>query len=476
MTNFPLQKEKSVSSLSEKSLTALKWNYIGAFANMLSQFAIGIVLARLLGPEPFGLIAIAFFVISLGNLFAEGGLGSALVQIRNINEKDIRSVFSAQFVIGFLIAIAIVTLTSLIVSFFKKPDAKFVIIVMALSFLIQPVGQAGTALLKRNMKFKIIQLIKLISYLLGYLAVGVPLAFLGLGVWSLLIAYLIQTTVYSFTIYFLSYHPVFPLVNPVQCRLLKFGATLTVNNITSWGISNLDTAMIGRLFSTFDLGLYNRAFNLVNTPMTAFASGIQAVLLSAYSRSQDNSSVLKRTYIVSVGLMALILLPIFAAASAVPESIILGLYGVKWKFAVPLLPPLALAMPINAILAMDGPLLTGIGLPQKEFMPQIVTLLFMVPTLLWASLHSLIAVAWALLCVYILRFLLLTSASLHAIDEKFRNIVNVLLFPFIIAVILSAFAFSIDRLLKFDEYGPSSPVNFSNCIMCGILFNSAIFI
>ena len=448
-------KKKFVNSLSERSVTALKWNYIGAFAAMLSQFAIGIVLARLLGPEPFGVVAIALLVLSLGNLFAEGGLGAALIQKRDITDQDIRSVFFAQILIGFFIAAAVIAFTPWIVSFFKKPDAKFVVMVMAISMAIQPVGQTATALLRRKLEFKKIQLIRLISYLFGYLAIGVPLAFLGVGVWSLVVAHLIQTTFYSFTVYFIARHPVFPLARPDRCRLLKFGATLTANNITSWGISNLDTAIVGRFFGTVDLGLYNRAFNLVNMPMSAVVSSIQGVLFSAYARSQDNRSALRRTYVVSIGGMALLLLPMFAAVSAVPESIILGLYGGKWQLAIPLLTPLALAMPLNAMLAMAGPLLTGIGLPQKELIAQIVTLFFMVPALLLASRHSLEAVAWVILCTYILRFLLLTLMSLHAIDEKIQNLINILFFPTVIAVILSAFSFSIDRLLISIEFGPS---------------------
>lgn len=449
-----MQKNSKVS-LSERSVTALKWNYIGAFAVILSQVAIGIALARLLGPEPFGLVAIALLVLSLGNLFAEGGLGAALIQKRDITNQDIRSVFSAQILIGFFIAAAVIAFTPWIVLFFKKPDAKFVVMVMAISIAIQPVGQTATALLRRKLEFKKIQLIRLISYLFGYLAIGVPLAFLGLRVWSLVVAQLIQTTFYSFTVYFIARHPVFPLVRPDQCRLLRFGTTITGNNITSWGSSNLDTAIVGRFFGTVDLGLYNRAFNLVNMPMSAVVSSMQGVLFSAYARSQDNRSALRRTYIVSIGGMALLLLPMFSAASAVPESIILGLYGGKWRSAIPLLTPLALAMPINAMLAMAGPLLTGIGQPHKEFIAQIVSWLFMVPALILASHYSLEVVAWSVLGVYIVRFLILISMSLHAIDEKIQNLINILFVPLVIAVILSAFAFSIDRLLLSAEFGPT---------------------
>ena len=110
-------------SLTSLSLAALKWNYLGRLISLTLQFAVGIILARLLGPEPFGLVAIALFVQGLGNLFAEGGLGTALIQSQEISEHDIRSVFSAQMVIGFFMSGAVIGSAPLLSAFFHEPMA-----------------------------------------------------------------------------------------------------------------------------------------------------------------------------------------------------------------------------------------------------------------------------------------------------------------------------------------------------------------
>ena len=223
-------------SLASKSLNALKWNYIGRLISLSLQFSIGVILARLLGPEPFGLVAIALFVQGLGNLFAEGGLGSALIQSQDIDEHDIRSVFTTQMLIGLITSGIIIGLAPLLASFFNEPKATPVIMAMALSFCLQAFGQSANSLLRREFEFKKIQIISIISYCIGYIGIGLPMAFMNYGVWSLVAAQLSQTTLNSITTYFSHRHAIFPLVNPKNCRFLRFGAAITFNNITSWGI------------------------------------------------------------------------------------------------------------------------------------------------------------------------------------------------------------------------------------------------
>lgn len=427
---------KNQQSLTNKSIAALKWNYLGRVVSMSLQLGIGIVLARLLGPEPFGLVAIALFIQSLGNLFAEGGLGAALIQSQDISEHDIRSVFSIQMLIGIGITSIVAGLAPLLAGFFKEPNAAPVIMIMASSFTVQALGQTANALIRRNLEFKKVQIISLISYCIGYMGFGLPMAYLDYGVWSLVAAQLTQVSINALGSYFSHMHPILPLVAPKHCRFLKFGAAITFNNITSWAISNLDTAIVGRFFETAILGVYNRVFNLVNMPMYAVTSSLQSVLFSAYSRAQSNRLMLRHIFVASVNLMALLFLPVYSAMAAAPELVILGIYGDSWQAAIPLMSPLCLAMAVNAMLAMAGPLLTAIGLPQIELKAQILALLFGVPALLIAAQYSPETLAWTVLGSYVLRYGLLVGMALIALNSRRRQIVGIALVPALIATIL----------------------------------------
>jgi PST family polysaccharide transporter len=464
--------DKQNQSLASKSISALKWNYIGRLISLSMQFAIGILLARLLGPEPFGLVAIALFVQGLGGLFAEGGLGSALIQSKEISDHDIRSVFSTQIVIGIIMSSAIAGTAPLLAAFFHEPKATPVIMIMALSFTIQAIGQTASALIKRNFEFKKIQIISLISYCIGYLGLGLPMAYLGYGVWSLVTAQLSQVSINALATYFSHHHPVFPLVNPKNCRFLRFGAAMTLNNITSWGIGCIDTAIIGHFFNTATLGIYNRAFNLVNIPMHAIVSSAQAVLLSGYAKTQDNTELVKRTYIVSVGVMALIFLPMFAAIAAVADSVVLGIYGEKWAAAIPIVKPLSIAIAIHAMLAMTGPMLTGLGMPRYELKAQLITLIVSIPALIFAAQQSITLFTYALLGIFLLRFLLLTVAGLVALKELPFRLLKVLIMPVLMAALLYLCAFYTNQFQIGFTYNVKLRLlgNIASCAICyGIL-------
>ncbi len=439
--------KKTTASLSEQGINALKWTYLGKFAAMALQFFIGIILARILGPEPYGLVAIALLIVGLGGLLAEGGLGAALIQSPEITSQDIRSVFSTQLVIGWCIAGLLASFAPWIADFFNNPAAVPVIMVMTLTFLIQPFGQTATALFRRRLEFKTLQIVSLASYLVGYLLIGIPLAYSGFGVWSLVTAQLLQISIKAGLAYSLSRHPILPLVNPLHCRFLNIGSAITANNVTSWLMVSLDTAIIGRCFGTLALGLYNRTFTLVNMPMMAIVTGAQGVLLSAYSKSQENGLALIRTYSVSVGMMALLFLPIFSAAAAVPETIILGLYGEKWLPAISLFVPLAYAMAEYAMLAMAGPLLTAIGKPKLELKAQLIGLCGMVPALIIAGQYSIELFAWVLLAMYIQRFMLLTVMSLMALGHPPRKLFSFLPAPVLLSIILFFLAHSVDVIM-----------------------------
>jgi O-antigen/teichoic acid export membrane protein len=438
--------DKQNQNITSKSLSSLKWNYLGRLISLSLQFVIGIILARLLGPEPFGLVAIALFVQGLGNLFAEGGLGSALIQSQDNSEQDIRSVFSTQMLIGIVMSSTIAAAAPLLAAFFHEANATPVIMIMALSFTLQAIGQTANALLRRNFEFKKIQIISLVSYSIGYLGLGLPLAYLDYGVWSLVAAQLSQVGISAFATYFSHRHPILPFVSPKNCRFLRFGAAITLNNITSWGIGNLDTAIIGRSFETATLGVYNRAFNLVNMPMYAVTSSMQSVLFSAYAKSQNNHKTLLRTFTASTSIMALLFFPVYGAMAAIPELIIPTLYGDKWQGAISLMMPLCFAMPVHAMLTMSGPLLSAIGLPHFELKAQLLTLLISIPSLILAAQESVLAVAWTLLGTYILRLLLLVTATLRAVGETPYRLVTITIMPFIIAALLYGLCWYLGKL------------------------------
>jgi len=442
-------------SLAQRSFNALKWNYLGSFARVGLQFVIGIVLARLLGPDAFGLVAIASLVLGLGALFADFGLASALIQRKEISVQDIRYVFTLQTLTGLGLTIILELSAAFIAEFFKRPDAIDVLHALFLTFAIQGVGQTSSALLRRNLHFRQMQLAQIISYLAGYALLGLPMAWLGFGVWSLVTAQLAQTLLCSLISYGMTRHSVLPCLKHDNHELVQFGLIITATNISNWGLACLDSVVIGRIFGATQLGLYNRSFSLVAMPTYNIVSSLQGVLFSATSRMQQDHARLLQTYLGVLGIMGFICFPIFGVVAVIPVTMISGVYGNTWLAAVPLLMPLALAMPLSALMGLGGPLMAGMGKAGFEMGIQFFSLLVYVPLLWWGSTYTMQVVAWAVFASAAVRFVLMTHFTLRLLQGHWRSVAHVLAGPLVLSGICAGLCLLLDNQLRAEELAGS---------------------
>lgn len=428
---------------------ALKWNYIGNVMRSLSQFVIGILLARLLGPEPFGIVAVAWIILGVGNLFADLGFGAALVQRASLTTSDLRFIFTCQMAFASLLTAAGVLSADLIAGYFHKPEAAPVIQAMFFLFVFQSLGQTAAAMLRRSLNFKAVQQITIVSYLAGYVVVGIPAAYMGLGVWSLVAAQSIQSLLNSLLLIRVTAVPLALCFKPGDPDIVRFGLKVTAANLSSWSISNLDVVVIGRAFGIVDLGLYNRALNLVNMPMSIITTGFQGVLFAACARTQRDSAAIRRIYLETNAAVAVICLPIFLTAAMVPETLVLALYGPKWGASVAVVTPLALAVMVNALLAIKGPILMAGNRVGLELRNQLYTVLMFIPALLVAIRYSMVAVAWAVLATYVARWLLLAIDTLRLTGATVGEYAATFRTPILFGGCVSLTAALADRHLAF---------------------------
>ena len=181
-------------SISERALSALRWNYLGTAGRIAAQLIAQIMLARLLGPEPTGVFACAFLVVSLCALVVEMGLGAGLVQAPQLDAREIATVSTRLLLLGLMFSLAIYATADVIAQqVFSTPEASAVIRAMAPALLISAAAFPASALLRRELEFGVVQAAEVGSYVFGYLIVGLSCAFLGLGVWSLVAAWYAQS-------------------------------------------------------------------------------------------------------------------------------------------------------------------------------------------------------------------------------------------------------------------------------------------
>ena len=441
------EKQES-DSISQRSYRALLWNYFGSAVRMSSQFLIGIILARLLGPEAFGIVAIGWLMVGLGNLVADFGLSAALIQSKTIVEKDIQFAFTAQVLLGVILTFIGIFSANAIAAFFRNVDAGPVIQVMAFIFLLQSFGQTAGALLRRALNFKVYQGINIASYLIGYLLIGIPCAYYDLGVWSLVAAQLVQSLTFSLFAMWRIKPSIVPTFKPASPEMFAFGGKVIGANLASWGILNLDSLIIGRMLGVANLGIYNRAMTLIGTPINTITASLQGVLFAASSRAQAEIPQLKRAYFAATAVLGLISLPLAASVASIPETIIIAIYGEQWIAAIPVLAPLAISMAIHALLAVVGPVLMAQNKVGLELRAQLITLLVMLPVLYFSARQSIQAVAWGVVCIYLVRWALLVRSILPTLNTSWAELLGVLRWPLICALVSAVFTFACDHALQ----------------------------
>lgn len=444
------------ASLKSRSVSAFLWGGAGSFMKLALQIGAQIVLARLLGPEQYGLFAIGVIVISFSGFLSDIGLAYGLIQRKEINDSHIRFVFTWQLILGAAVTAAVALLAGPLANFFQEPRARDIILALAPLCFVQATTAVSLNLLKRSMDFKTISLAGMYSYFLGYVCVGIPMAMNGHQVWALITAWAVQIVLNLVFLYARSRHVLWPLLNHADSHdMTRFGLTVLVTNLANWFIGNIDRVVAGRLLSSAALGFYTTPYNLMNTPTATLMGVIQPVMYSACSRVQGEQARIRAAYLALLGAITLFAMPVFVAIAVVSDTFILGLYGRAWADAALVLQPIALAMPLYLIWNISTPVLWTNGQISKEFRMQLpVALLWLVGSW-WAVQYSIAALAWTVFGLFVLRMLVVGMAALRAMQASAREVARTVLPGVILSIVIGAGALVTDAILAATIRAPA---------------------
>lgn len=410
-------------SLGTRSINAVLWGAGGTALRLVIQIGAQIVLARVLGPEQYGLFAIGAIVIGFSAFFSDVGLAYGLIQKPNVGPRDIRFVFTWQVVLGSAVALSVLAGSEVLATFLGDVRAAGVMAALSVVCFVNALAAPSLNLLKRELNFRAIQLAQLASYVLGYLAVGLPLAFAGAQVWALVAAWIVQACASALLLYGARRHSLKPLFWYEDARTQSgYGATVLVTNLINWLINNVDRVIVGRSFGSRDIGLYATSYNLLYNPTMSVLGVVQPVFFSASSRLGAEPARVMQGYKSLAGILAVLALPLFACVSLVSGTVVAALYGPKWQAAAPLLQPLALAMPMLLLWGLSTPLLWTAGRPSREFKLQLPLALLWVLVCLAAARVSVLAVAWAVLALQALRTTVVVAAATRAIGLRMSDL------------------------------------------------------
>ncbi len=421
-------RQGGVDNLGRRSISAVLWGALGAIVRTGMQIVSQVVLARILGPEQYGLFAMGMVVVLFSTFFADVGLAYGLIQRKVVSDRDIRFVFTWQMLLGGAVTLALITGSEWAGRFYD--DARLADVVFWLSWtcLINSLGASAQCLLRRDLDFKTVNVAAMLSYAVGFLGFGIPMALMGYAVQSLVVASLVQSILAATICFVKARHPITPLLwHRDAFEIIRFGATAFATNLINWVMSSLDRLVVGRTMSMTAAGLYATVSNFITSPSVQLLALLQSVLYSASSRVQDSPEQLRRGFRTMFGVVALFVGPVFISIAAVAPTVMQAVYGAKWTGGEVVLAPLAAAIPGYLLMGMAVPALWASGNVTKEFLLQIpIAIVWVVALLLISQTGSLSALGWSVCALYYLRAAVIVAATLKALDVRASEIPRLL--------------------------------------------------
>jgi len=390
----PLQ--PAPEGLTAKTLRGAKWSYLSTFINAGLQIFVTAILARVLAPSAFGLVAMAGVVLSLGSYFAQMGIGQAVVQRRVLTREHVAAGLWASVLVGAAFSAFVWVAAPFVAVTFKSAELTLVLRVMGLTFLVGGTSNVAGAILQRQMRFRAIAISDIGAYILGYAGVGVFMALSGYGVWSLVVAAFCQRLISSIAYNALARPRAIPVLSwRPYGEMLGFGSTVSVISFLEFVNGNLDTMVVGRLGGSTSLGYYSRAQNLTALPMYYMSTSLSSVLLPSFSRVQADTVRLRKAYLSVITVFAGIGLPIAFGMSGAAREIIAVLLGPQWGASVPVMRIAAVASAASMLSHFGGVTMEATAHLRDKVVMNIARLIIFVSLLVGLSPFGLVGYALA---------------------------------------------------------------------------------
>ncbi len=340
--------------LRKKTVKGISWAIASQLIRISFNLLVTVILARLLTPEDFGLIAMAAVFINFFGLFNELGLSSALIQKKETNEVELSSAFWVNLIESVVVTTVFFVLAPVIAGFYSSSELKTVIMALSMTFTISSVGVIQSAAFSRQMDFKSLAIIEISGSVVAGI-VAVVLAATGCGVWSLVFQVLVNSLVVALLLFLLSsWKPKLIMKWHPLKKLLGFSLPLMGFNFVNYFSRNLDNLLIGKYLGPSQLGYYDIAYKSLLFPLTNFSTVIGRVMFPALSHLEDDKARVREAYIKATRHIAVVTFPLTAGLVVLAPELVNVFLGAKWERAIFLVQVLAAIGGLQSIYTTQG--------------------------------------------------------------------------------------------------------------------------
>ncbi len=322
-------------NLRRQTLSSMAWRFAERSGAQVIQFVVSIILARLLTPADYGLIGIVTVFITIASVFANSGLGQALVQRKNADDVDFSTVFYFSIAFSLVLYCALYVCAPTIADFYKSPQLTDVVRVLGVTVIIGAFNSTQQAYVQRTMQFKRFFYSTIGGTILSAVA-GIMMAYAGYGVWSLVMQQIVMQVGNVIILWFtLKWRPKMVFSIKRAGMLFSYGWKLLCSSILDTVYNNMYSLIIGKFYSQSDLGYYNRGKQFPLVIIQNLNSAIDSVLFPVMSKAQEEKERLKAMVRRSIVTSTFLVFPLMAGMAAVAEAVTLILLTDKWLPAVP---------------------------------------------------------------------------------------------------------------------------------------------
>ena len=422
----------------------------GGFAKLCGQaasFALSLVsmavLGRLLDPKDFGLVAMVTAVSGIYTIFLYGGLSSATVQKASITNEQISVLFWINMLLGVILGLLLLVTAPFLVIFYHEPRLFWVAVAVATGFLISAAGLQHSALLQRQLRFVTLTAIEVLTQLVS-LVVAICVAIAGFGYWALVASAIVSPATRTVCAWLTTaWIPGIPRRGVGVRSMLYYGGTLTLNSIVVYIAYNFEKVLLGRFWGADALGLYGRAYGLINIPTENINSAIGGVAFSALSRLQHDPGRSKNYFLKGYSLVLSITIPITIFCALCADDIILILLGPKWKDAVAIFRLLTPTILIFGMINPFGGLLIATGYQVRSLKIALVIAPLVIVSYVIGMPFGPKGVAFAYSTAMTLLLVPLIIWCIHGTMISLRDIMLVISRPYLSGIVSAVVAFGV---------------------------------
>lgn len=348
-------------SLKNKTIKGTVWSAADAFLGQGVTFIVGIVLARILSPDEYGLIGICLIFNTVLNGIVDSGFSNALIRKKDVTDEDYNTMFITNMIISIILYVLLFFSTPLVSDFFHRDELTALVRTTGLVLFFNALSITQVTILTKKIDFKTKTKASLVSAIISGV-IGIAMAFMGYGVWSLVAQQLSKQLLYTLCLWILNkWWPKFTFYKASFKYMWGFGWKLLVSGLLNNIWTQLYQVVIGRYYTSSTLGHYTRAHEYASIFSSNLTSIVQRVSFPALAEIQDDKERMVQGYRKIIKITMFVTAVCMISLGAISEPLIYTLIGTKWYEAATYLPLICISMSLYPLHAINLNILQVIG-------------------------------------------------------------------------------------------------------------------